>query len=600
MLFNWRRFGQGWLTSTKQSIIRARKELITIDNIVEVKNLSFTYEKDTKPIFSDLCFALPKGSCTMLLGESGCGKSTLIHAISGIIPRHINGNMQGDIFLCGESIRELNGAEIAQKIGIMFQNPDYQFCTFTVLDEIVFAMENLRLSHEFMEAKAAELMSLLGIEHLKDRPLNKLSGGEKQKVALASVLSLDPEIIVFDEPTANLDPAGTKEVFGLFGFLKEELQKTIIVVEHKLEHLFDLLDGIMILERERGLTFLGSPENGLTYLYMEHNKPNVHTPKGADFFIEYNINGLTKIPYSPEDVANWIIEHMLKSQSLSQSLSEDEALEHKQSRLCFSVDNVSLVRQSLQVLNDISFQVSEGDFVALMGHNGAGKSTLLKTMLHLEKDYTGAVYLYGRPVRFIKKQELWSIASIAFQDPEWQFVTNTVYEEISYSLKGQKLSNEQKDNAVNEYLNRFGLWDKKDTYPFLLSQGEKRRLSVASILVAGQRVLLLDEPTYGQDRKNEAEIMELMRELNNNGVTIIMTTHDMDLAYKYCNKVIVLADGRSAYEGALELMFENKKLLAEARLEEPYWRRVSLLVRERHPLFPNVKSKEELYEYITL
>lgn len=246
-----------------------------------MEGLGFTYEGSPSPVICDITATIPRGKVTLLLGESGSGKTTLIEVLMHIAPEYRPGHVLGSFSVEGIDWSALSLKEMGKHIGLVFQNPESQFCTYTVIDELAFGMENLCLSPSEMEKKITEVSVLLGIEHLLDRPLHELSGGEKQRVAIASVLVTDPDLLIFDEPTSNLDPASVREVFDLIDLLKQKAHKTILIVEHQLELLVGKVDHLLVLKKDGSLAFSGTMELGLRFL-MEDTQCNIHLPPGID------------------------------------------------------------------------------------------------------------------------------------------------------------------------------------------------------------------------------------------------------------------------------------------------------------------------------
>lgn len=545
-------------------------------NRLSLSEVSFRYAGSKKQILDNINLNIKKNTIHLILGESGSGKSTLINTIAGIIPQHTEGTFAGKIINDDNDITTTGIQFRAESIGIVFQDPDCQFCTYTVEDELAFAMENLRYSREAMIKRIDELLSIFKIEKLKYKPLNMLSGGEKQKVAMAGVMALDPEIIIFDEPTANLDPKSTSDTFKLIRMLKEEYSKTIIIVEHKLDELYEIIDEVSIISNEGKCIFSGTADVSLNFLLNNPDSVKVHVPKAVEFYQEQAYSGkLSDI--TDEGVARFIAE----GRDLTQGFVVPMPKKGTFNEPMLEAYEINYFNKDYHILKGINLTVNKGDCIAVLGHNGSGKSTLLNVLMNLYTDYKGTVKLKGKNIKSYKRQNLWQTAGISFQNPEWQFLAHSVEEEILYSLKKIRISPDEKAELLDNCLEMFGLKQIRKQNPFLLSQGQKRRLSVASILAAGQEIIVLDEPTFGQDLKNQRYMMDKIRELNEKGVTVLIVTHDMDLVWEYCNRCIVLASGEKIYDSSVESLFENKEVLAKAGLSTPFWYRIGkLLERE--------------------
>lgn len=552
-----------------------------------LQHLGFTYEGASAPILTDITCVLPTGKTTLLLGESGAGKTTLIEVLTHIAPEYHPGEVTGR-FDCGQTRWDaLSLKQMARHIGLVFQDPESQFCTYTVEDELAFGLENLSFPADEMEARITRALALLDITHLRKRPLHELSGGEKQRVAIACVLTPDPPLLIFDEPTSNLDPAGIAEVFALIDRLKTQAGKTILIVEHQLEFLVDKVEYLLVLGQDGGLLFSGAMDEGMRFL-ARHPGLNVHLPPAVDFFRRLK-----------EPPAEQLLDVSGVARYLEAATGSDaapDAPDIPQTKpAVLSCRELSLSFAEGPVLHKVDLDIRQGDFMAIVGPNGAGKTTLLHSLMGIYPQASGQITLFGQALKKLRKQK-WDYAGIAFQNPEWQFVANSVLDEILYSFKKTRLSPEEKEQTAKLYLEQFGLWEKRALSPFVLSQGEKRRLSVASILVRRQKLLLLDEPTFGQDMRNQDELMHLMRTLNESGITIVMVSHSMDLVYRYCNRAVLLCQGQIAFVGTPYDLFSDAALCAKGRLEQPFWLRVS----QQLPQSPTIRSADEATTFYSL
>lgn len=560
---------------------------------LKTESLYFTYLNQESPVLNDITVAFENNKTYLLLGPSGCGKSSFVNILSGIIPNNITGEIKGDITIDGESIVGKESYETANKIGYIMQDADTQFCTYKVEDELVFGLENLKFSREEMDKRINNVLDILDIRHLRYRVLNTLSGGQKQKVAIASILILDPPIIIFDEPTANLDPVTSKEIFGIIKMLQEKFNKTIIIIEHKLDYLIEYVDYVYIFNNKGRIVNEGSPKKVFENIVDIESTPSFHYPQIIDIWKNL------KLPY---DDIRFNIKEAGKYLSKKYKYIENsiEAKEQSNNNKFLSVSNITYKVADKRIISDLTFDIDKGDFLAIVGPNGAGKSTIAGILLNLYKNYEGEVIIDGKSVKSYKRSDLWKKAGLVFQNPEWQFISYNVREELEYSLKDSNLSKEEIENKIDQCLERFNLLEFKESNPYLLSQGQKRRLSVATMLITGQELLILDEPTYGQDYDNQVELLEYISELNSNGMTIIMITHDMDAVIKYCNKVLILKDGNSIYFGNNKKLFQNNDILREANLLKPMYVEILEQMNYNNQDFPisleefiiNLKEKE--------
>ncbi|MGO5064918.1 MULTISPECIES: ABC transporter ATP-binding protein [unclassified Clostridium] len=474
--------------------------------MLEIKNLSLSFQNNYK-VFQNINIKVKKNKVTLLTSKSGCGKSSLLMCITGVIPDIIEGNISGEIIYKGENIENKGVKTVSGEIGYMFQDPDSQLCTFTVEDEIAFGLENIKIDPSHMNNIIDEVLDRIGIKHLKKRQLNQLSGGEKQKVALASILALDPEVILMDEPTANLDPKSTIEIINLIKYLRDNLGKTILIVEHKIDEFSEIIDDVIWFEKDQAKNI--DKESFIQSYKSESTLPTVN-----------------------------------KKQS-----NKEKVLEAKE--IYFSYN------KNIKVLKNVNFSLHKGEIAAIIGPNGAGKSTLSKILMGLLKVEKGNILIKGRNIRDINPRELGESIGLVFQNPEHQFIKMTVEKEMALSLEIRKQNSETIKNTVDSYLSMFDLDDHRLSNPFSLSQGQKRRLSTASMMINGQSILILDEPTYGQDRVNLKELINLLYKINSQGTSILMITHDMDMVLNCCDRVIQLENGEVKYEGSPKNMKEN-------------------------------------------
>lgn len=469
--------------------------------ILKIKDLSLTYPERGK-VFENININIEKNKITLINGKSGCGKSSLLMCIAGVIPDAIDGTVKGEIIYNGGNVENKGMQAVSGSIAYMFQDPDSQLCTLTVEDEIAFGLENINTPPNIMESIIDDVLKLTGIEYLKKRNLNSLSGGEKQKVALSSILAINPQLILMDEPTANLDPNSTMEIVRLIKRLRDEMGKTIVIVEHKISEFSSIIDNAIIFTNKGAQTF-----------------------SRDDFIKIYRKN-------------NYLLNRKKMLQTNVPVISVKN--------LYFSYDGET------DVLKNLNFNLYRKEILAVIGANGAGKSTLSKLLMGLLKTERGSISINGKDIRNMNPREVGENMGLVFQNPEQQFIKSTVKSELSLSLeiRGEKPADIR--NKVENYLSLFDLTEFRNMNPFSLSQGQKRRLSTASMMINGQPILLLDEPTYGQDIDNLNELVKLLYRINDDGVSILIITHDMRLVLSSCSRAIYLENGEIKYSGDVE------------------------------------------------
>jgi len=494
--------------------------------MLKTRHLTIRYPRMENPVIRDLSLHIQTGETVLLLSPSGGGKSTLAKALSGLIPQGVFAHTQGEIRL--DDIDPLTAApgKTAARIGLLFQDPEAGFATLAVADEIAFGLENLRISAHDMPAKIDAALTLLGLAGFHGRRLETLSGGEAQRLALASLLAMGPSVLVLDEPTANLDPAATRHFFRRLEKLQG--QHTILLIEHKLEDCYHLADRVILLDASGALLACGEPDTVFKQFRQQIDAAGIWLPP----FMAPVRPPRTDFPPLRDNPP------AVTLSAVSFAYPHDEAL-----------------------FQDIELKIPQGDFLALAGENGTGKSTLAQLMIGLLPVLTGQVQLFGKAIETLSLAELTEQAGYVFQNPEHQFVANRVDEELAYSLRARHWSDDSIQARVSELLDRLGLQTHAAHNPFTLSQGQKRRLSVATMLAAGQRLLILDEPTFGQDRHTAAALMDSLSALNHQGTTVVMITHDMRLIREYARRVAVLDQGKLAFIGSPEVLFKRTELL---------------------------------------
>ena len=576
---------------------------MTEDTIINVKNLSFWYMDSSRPALNKVNLKINAGETTLILGPSGCGKSTLALCLNGIIPHRIQGRMEGEVIVDGMNTKERPLHELTQKVGIVFQDPETQFCTLYVEDEVAFGPENLCFPREEIDKRVSESLKKVHLLKYRKTRLDRLSGGEKQRVALASMLAMNPKIMIFDEPTSNLDPASTVEVFSMIREMSKDPEKTIILIEHKVDEIIDIVDKMVVMNSEGKVVDIGPPREIIGKILERVEELGIWLPQISKLaaMISHRFEGIRRerIPLTIEEGIEFLetlnVIHKLrggKRREERRILDGEEAISVKD--LSFTYPD------GTTALKSISLKVAKGDFLALVGGNGSGKTTLALCMIGAFRIPKGKVFLNGRDITSMTRYEIAKEVGYVFQYPEHQFVENKVYDEVAFSLRVRRVGEEEVRERVMNILRVFSLERYIEANPFSLSQGEKRRLSVATMLVVEPDILILDEPTFGQDERNSRYIMQLLRKLNDRGKTIIMITHDMKLVAKYAKSVAVMLDGKIIYEGTVDELFENPQIMERAKLLRPPLIQLSIKIRDKYPDFPIIKYPEMIYEVMNL
>ena len=462
--------------------------------MIEFQNVSFSYPDSTEGGLKNIDLTIPNGQCVLLCGRSGCGKTTLTRLINGLIPQFFAGELSGKVLLDGENLAELPMYHIAEKVGSVFQNPRTQFFNVDTDSEIAFGMENEAVPQEQMMRRVAETAHALHIENLLGRNIFALSGGEKQKIAFASVYVMNPEVYLLDEPSSNLDMTAISELREHLRLIKSQ-GKTVIIAEHRLYYLTDVADRILYLE-----------------------------------------NGRIAGDFTPEQFAALSAEKRQNMGLRAIDLQEEKpmcAVVPKQPPV-LELKNVSLAYKKQPVLSNISLQAAPGDIIAVVGHNGAGKTTFSRALCGLHKEMSGSYLWNGK---FQKPKERMKRSYMVMQDVNYQLFAESVEAECTFGIK-------HPDRALAEQtLQELGLAPFRERHPNTLSGGQKQRLAAATSMVCGKELLVFDEPTSGLDYDSMARLSSLIRRLADMGKVIFIVTHDYEFVCRTCTRVLHLADG---------------------------------------------------------
>ena len=462
--------------------------------MIEFKNVSFTYPDSTDGGLKNINLTIPDGQCVLLCGRSGCGKTTLTRLINGLIPQFFAGELHGQILLDGEDLAGLPMYRIAEKVGSVLQNPRTQFFNVDTDSEIAFGMENEAEPQEKMRQRVAETANALHIENLLGRNIFTLSGGEKQKIAFASVYAMEPEVYLLDEPSSNLDMTAIGELRAHLQHIKAQ-GKTVVIAEHRLYYLMDVADRVICLENGR-IAGDWTPEQ---FRALPAGKRQSMGLRAVDLTEEKPVCRM-------RPAAAPVLE----------------------------LQNVSLAYKKQAVLNQISLQAAPGDVIAVVGHNGAGKKTFSRALCGLHKEATGSYLWNGKPQ---KPKERRKRSYVVMQDVNYQLFAESVEAECTFGIK-------QPDKALAEStLQELGLAPFRERHPNTLSGGQKQRLAAAASMVSGKDLLIFDEPTSGLDFDSMARLSALVQKLSAMGKILFIVTHDYEFVCRTCTRVLHLDGG---------------------------------------------------------
>ncbi len=518
--------------------------------ILHIEGLRYRYRQSTPWVLHDITWRVEPGEYVVLAGANGSGKSTLVRTCNGLIPHLHGGEMQGQVWVAGLNTREHPVHDLIIHVGIAFQNPEAQLFTSSVAREIAFGLESLGLPPTTIRQRIAEVAALLGIETLLSRPPHALSGGEQQQVVIAAALALQPQLLILDEPFAHLDAWHARRLQELLRRIHRQ-GITLLVVEHHLHHVIQDATRLVVLERGR-IVFDGDPRDGVA---EDLERFGVVEPPAVRWG---RCLGLSPLPLTVEELATRV--PMLTPSPLPR-LSDRPSPSDKP---VVVVEKLQARQGERRVLHDISLTVHAGECLAIVGPNGAGKTTLIRHLNGLLRPEQGTVQVLGQDVGRAKASTLARRVGMSFQNPTAQFFKPRVREELEV---GPRVLGCLDPEWLMTIVRRFQLEDVLERSPYTLSEGEKRRLSFALAMAARPDVVILDEPTAGQDAHTRAALHVFLQHLRDEGRTVILATHDLDFAETCADRWAVLADGRLLAVAPPDIIMADPELMRRARLE---------------------------------
>lgn len=506
--------------------------------LLAIKDLAFRYRDRHELAIQDISLEVTPGELLLIAGASGCGKTTLIRCINGLIPRSYKGELHGQISLRDKSTQTMSLAQISQIIGTVLQDPERQILGTRVENEVAFGLENLGLSRAEIRQRVQEALNYLGIDDLRTRETFNLSGGEKQKVALAGVLAMRPSLLLLDEPLASLDPASARETLALIRHLADE-GIAVLMVEHRVEDALRIHPARVMFMQEGRIRYLGAIE-GLSKVVDYHE---IKLP--AKMII-------AQAARDPEPPRLEFLPAVPRSKEQPEPIVEFD-------QVAFQYE------PGVNVLEGISLAINRGDIIAVLGPNGAGKTTLVKHAIGLLKPKAGSVRIGGRSTTQLSVAQIASTLGYVFQSPSHMLFAPTVYEELAFGPRNLQHPPDQIKKEVTEAIDIVNLTGKEQDPPLALSFGQQKRVSIAAILAMHSRILVMDEPTAGQDYQNYLNFMDSILQLPS-FEAILFITHDVDLAVIYANRVLLVANGQLVADGPPEIVLSDLERLQSCRL----------------------------------
>ncbi len=542
---------------------------------LSASNLRFTYHDAERPALAGLSFVQAQGEMIGVMGASGAGKSTLAKCLNRIIPEFEGGVFSGTVAVAGRDLTGVRVSDVAADVGMVFQDFEAQLFSTNVAHEVAFAMEQIGIDRATMNARMKPALEEVGLAGFEHRDPTSLSGGEKQRLAIASVLALRPRVIVLDEPTTDLDPEGKAEVFALIRRLREQ-GLSLIVIEHESDEL-RRADRVILL-KEGSIVFSGPPAELMTKINLLEEcgvqPPGLNRALallgigGHAASVDEAYAAITRAypqlasrthPTIAPAIAEPAVEATLPSPSTATSDAPIAEIEN----VTFNYPG------GPRVLDSINLAIAPGDFLAIVGQNGSGKTTLAKHIVGLLKPVSGAVLLNGRDRKGMRASETAKEAAYVFQNPDHQIFAATVWDEVAFGPRNFSLAASEIERRCIEVLEAVGLADRRSADPFLLSKGERQRLAVASVLALRPRLLILDEPTTGLDYREQRRMMALVKELNASGIAIVIITHTPWLVAEYARRAVLIRKGRKLFDGGVREFFADVDLLKASSFRPP-------------------------------
>lgn len=534
---------------------------------IQFTDFSFRYLNLQEPSLKNINLEIYPGEKILIIGRSGSGKSTLLQCLNGLIPHSYPGEISGTLKIEEITLPAENIFITSCKVGTILQDQDAQFVGLSVAEDIAFTLENNALPRSVMEEKVSSSLQLVGMEDYANSSPDELSGGQKQHIALAGILASAPQILLFDEPLANLDPASAQDAVCLIRELNNTTGKTVIIAEHRVEECLEAgIDRIIIMENGQ-ICANGTPQEIMADSLLTYHgiRPPLHqyVLHFAGIAKEYTSSATT--PDEIQYLDNPAIARLRHWYENQKTVMPDNTPTDKKPIL--AIKNLSFsYDEKKPVLNNISAEFLPGEIVSILGNNGAGKSTLTYAISGLVHPSTGKIFLDGENIDTWGIKQRGEKIGLIMQNPNLMIIKTTVKDEVATALKAQNIADNIIDQQVANVLKVCGLWGYRNWPISALSYGQKKRVTIASILIQKPRVLILDEPTAGQDLRTYHEFMQFIQKLAQSGIAILIITHDLYLALEYSTRCIVIANSKKIADDSPSEIFNDKEILTKARL----------------------------------
>ncbi len=564
------------------------------DAIVRIENLSYQYPRSPGLVLRDINLSIHKGEFLGIVGPTGAGKTTLCLALNGIVPQFYGGRFYGHVTVAGLDTVETPIHQLAQHVAMVFQDPETQLIANSVEDEVAFGLENIRVPRDEIRRRIEWALATVRLAGMEEKHPTELSGGEKQRLAIAAALALQPQVLVLDEPTSQLDPLGSQEVFATVRELNARLGITVILVSHASEEVAEFVDRVALLSNGE-LAGLNAPSQIFAQADLLP-KYAIRPPQVTRFYLELRNRGFDppSIPVTLERAVK-VYDHMRTQIELKPLAVPEIATAEPPGSVLFSVRDVEHVYpDGTRALHGVSLDLREGEYVGIVGQNGAGKTTLVKHFLHLLEPTSGQVFLDGQDVTNLEVSELAQQVGFVAQNPDNQIFNTSVEAEVSFALRNLGIGPAEVAQRVEESLDTMGLVDYRTWHPLSLSKGDRARVVIAAVLAMRPDVLIFDEPTTGQDYLGARRILDVSRQLHQAGKTVIVITHHLYLMPGYAERVVVMGKGIILLDAPIREAFHDTALLEHTFLAPPQIVQFAQRIASRENRALPVLAPEEL------
>ncbi len=538
---------------------------------ISFKNVSFSYAGSTTKALSDVNLSISSGEIVLITGPAGSGKTTLCSCINGLVPHYHEGTLEGEVYIGPYNTIKARVGGLASIIGMVFQDPEAQLVTNSVMDEVAFGPENLGIDREEIIKRTREALEATRLVGYEEREPHNLSGGEQQACCIAATYAMCPEIYVMDEPLANLDPAGRAFILKLIIQVAKQRGKTLIIVEHALEETLPLVDRVIVMKE--GHIVRDGPT---AEVLAAGDIPHIF--KRPDLLRLAEKLQLPSISLTPESFVKHLREKYKLRKISSNGLHPESQISTKP---VIEFRDVSFsYNDEKEALHNVNLKIHAGEMVAILGRNGSGKTTLVRHVIGLHHPTSGKVLVNGMDIVETPTHILAQDVGFCFQNPNHQIVSFNVRDEMTFGLKAHNIDPSEFESRIQEALEIVDLEDYIDTEVFDLGKGQKQRLALASVLTLKPKILVIDEPTTGQDPEMIDEIFEIIRKLNDQGTTILLITHRIDYAAMYANRAVVLQNGVLSYDGPIRDLLKNVDLMFDNSLDLPEITKLAIQLRD--------------------